>query len=159
MPEDRIEKKVLLKAPVHRVWSAIADSRQFGIWFGVRFEGAFLPGTLVKGKIVPTQIDAAVAKEQEPFVGMACDVLVERIEPERHLSFRWHPGADPDVQASAPTTLVAFELAPVEGGTLLTITESGFENIPLERRAKAFTENEGGWEMQGALIAKYLDAA
>jgi uncharacterized protein YndB with AHSA1/START domain len=159
MCSDRIEKKVLLKAPQPRVWSAIADSRQFGVWFGVEFEGPFVAGQSVKGKIVPTQVDAAVAAEQKPFIGMRCDIQVERLEPERHFSFRWHPGAEPDVAETAPTTLVEFQLEPSEGGTLLTITESGFDRIPLERRAKAFADNEGGWEIQSTLIAKYLDGA
>jgi uncharacterized protein YndB with AHSA1/START domain len=159
MSNDRIEKKVLLRAAPDRVWRAIVDSREFGAWFGVAFEGPFVAGQVVKGKIVPTQVDPAVAQEQKAFEGMPCDVRVERIEPQRHLSFRWHPGADPSVGDSAPTTLVAFELEPSEGGTLLTITESGFDQIPLERRAKAFAENEGGWQIQCTLIAKYLGVA
>ncbi len=159
MTNDRIEKKVLLRAAPARVWDAIADSRQFGVWFGARFAGPFVEGQVVKGSMVPTQVDAAVAAQQKAFEGMAFDVQVERVEPPRHLSFRWLPGADPDTSADAPTTLVAFDLEPAEGGTLLTITESGFENIPLEQRAKAFADNEGGWEIQGTLIAKYLDAA
>lgn len=159
MTNDRIEKKVLLRATQERVWSAIADSRQFGVWFGVLFEGPFVAGQWVKGKITATQMDAAVAEQQKPCEGMACDVRVERLEPQRHLSFRWHPGADPNVDANSPTTLVAFELEPAEGGTLLTITESGFEHVPLDRRAKVFADNDSGWEIQGTLIAKYLDAA
>jgi uncharacterized protein YndB with AHSA1/START domain len=95
---------------------------------------------------------------QEPWTGMACDFLVERIEPMRLFSFRWHPGADP-VAAEAPDdqmTTVTFELADNPGGVLLTITESGFDRIPLERRAKAFADNDGGWEMQTRLIEKFL---
>src|SRR5688572_25941341 len=124
MSKDRIEKKVLLRAAADRVWSAIADSRQFGVWFGVVFDGPFIAGQLVKGKIVATQVDSAVAREQKAFEGMACDVQVERIDPPRHLSFRWHPGADPNIDEGSPTTLVAFDLQPADGGTLLTITES-----------------------------------
>jgi uncharacterized protein YndB with AHSA1/START domain len=85
--------------------------------------------------------------------------MVERVEPPRLLSFRWHPGENPDTSPVAPTTLVAFEIEAAKGGTLLTITESGFDQIPLEQRAKAFADNEGGWEIQCMLIARYLDAA
>lgn len=159
MLNDKIVKKVLLRAPQERVWSAIADSAQFGQWFGVAFEGPFVAGQLVKGKIVPTQVDAAIARAQQPFEGAPCDVLVQRVEPQSLLSFRWHPGAEPDGSQGAPTTLVVFELEPIEAGTQLTITESGFEQIPLERRAKAFADNEGGWEIQCTLIAKYLHVA
>jgi uncharacterized protein YndB with AHSA1/START domain len=158
MSTDRIEKKVILRAPQKKVWHAISDSRAFGTWFGVEFEGPFVAGQELRGRIAMTKVDPEVAKHQEPYVGMKCDIFVERIEPERLLSFRWHPGADPDVDKSSPTTLVTFELESVPEGTRLTITESGFDQLPLERRAKAFSENEGGWEAQTTLIAKYLDA-
>ena len=159
MSTDRIEKKVLLRAPRERVWRAVSDAQAFGTWFGVAFDGPFVEGQVVTGKIVPTKVDPTVAAHQEPYTGMACDITVERIEPERLFSFRWHPGAEPDVAPDAPTTLVTFELEPVAEGTMLTITESGFDRIPLERRAKAFADNEGGWEIQSTLVAKYLDVA
>lgn len=159
MSSDRIEKTVVLRAPLEKVWRAISDARAFGAWFGVELEGPFVAGEVVKGKIVPTKVDPEVAKHQVPYTGMACDLAIERIEPQRHLSFRWHPGADPNVDKDAPTTLVTFELESVAEGTRLTITESGFDQLPLERRAKAFADNEGGWEIQTTLIAKYLDGA
>ena len=155
---DRIEKKITLRAPVSRVWRAISDAREFGAWFGVKFDGPFAAGTRITGRITPTRVDPEVAKLQEPHAGTAFDFTVDRLEPERLFSFRWHPFAvEPGVDYSKePATLVTFELAAVEGGTLLTITESGFDRIPLERRAKAFAANEGGWEHQSKLIEKYL---
>jgi uncharacterized protein YndB with AHSA1/START domain len=108
--------------------------------------------------MTPTKVDPEVAKMQAPYEGRAFDITVDRIEPERLFSFRWHPFAiEPGVDYSKePSTLVVFELAKVEGGTLLTITESGFDRIPLERRAAAFTANDGGWEKQTKLIEKYV---
>jgi len=153
---DKIEKTATLKAPVAKVWNAISDSKAFGAWFGVTIEGPFVEGQTVRGAIAKTQVDEEVAKQQEPYVGMRCDLMIERIVPPRLLAFRWHPGADPDVGPNAPTTLVTFELEEVAGGTRLTITESGFDALPPERRAKAFAENEGGWQAQLGLIAKYL---
>lgn len=158
MNNDRIEKHILLRVPRERVWRAITDSSQFGRWFGVLVQGQFVPGKRVAGRIVPTSVDADVAKMQEPWAGMACDFYVERVEPMSHFSFRWHPGAEeaaPDAPHEQMTT-VTFELKDVPGGVLLTIVESGFDRIPLERRAKAFADNEGGWEMQIKLIEKYL---
>jgi hypothetical protein len=112
------------------------------------------------GKIVPTTVDAEVAKVQERYAGMTFEFQVDRIEPMRLFSFRWHPFAiDPNVDYSKePMTLVTFELAEVSAGTLLTITESGFDRIPLARRAKAFEANEEGWAAQIRLIEKYLTA-
>jgi uncharacterized protein YndB with AHSA1/START domain len=155
---DRIEKKVLLRASRERVWRAISDSQQFGSWFGVEFKGPFIAGMRMTGKIVPTTVDAEVAKSQKPYEGIAFEFSVERIEPMRLFSFRWHPGAlDRAIDYSKePTTLVVFELEEVSGGTMLTVTESGFDRIPLERRARAFASNEQGWTAQMTLIEKYL---
>lgn len=156
--DSRIVKTVLLRAPVDRVWRAISRAEEFGRWFGVRFEAAFAAGTHVSGVIVPTTVDPDVAAGQKPYEGRRFDITVERIEPMRHFSFRWHPFAvDPGVDYSGePTTLVTFELEEVADGTRLTITESGFEAIPLERRAQAFEMNKQGWAMQATLIEKYL---
>jgi uncharacterized protein YndB with AHSA1/START domain len=156
---DRIEKKILLKAPIARVWSAISDSKQFGTWFGVAFDGPFVAGQKLEGRIVPTKVDPEVAAMQKDYEGMPFDVIVDRIEPERLFSFRWHPyAAEKDHDYSKEErTLVTFELEAVEGGTLLRVTESGFDKVPLERRAKAFTMNEGGWEAQTRLVQKYVE--
>jgi uncharacterized protein YndB with AHSA1/START domain len=155
---DRVEKKVLLRAPLARVWRAISDAEQFGSWFGMKFDTAFVAGERVTGRIVPTSVDPEAAKAQKPYEGMAFDFVVDRIEPMRLISFRWHPHAvDPKKDYSAePMTLVEFALEEKSDGTLLTIVESGFDKIPLERRATAFAANEGGWEEQTKLIAKYL---
>ena len=156
---DRIEKKIVLRAPRERVWNAISDAKQFGTWFGVEFDGPFVAGKPMKGRMTPTKVDRDVAKMQEPYAGKAFDCTIDRIEPMTLLSFRWHPFAiEPEVDYSKePTTLVVFQLEEVAGGTQLTITETGFDNIPLERRAKAFAANDGGWTKQSELIAKYLD--
>ena len=155
---DKIEKKILLKAPLARVWSAISDAKNFGTWFGVDFDGPFVAGKKMSGKIVPTKVDPEVAAHQKPYEGRTFDLTVDRIEPERLFSFRWHPFAiDPKVDYSKePTTLVEFTLEDANDGTLLTIVESGFDRVPLARRAQAFTANEQGWTMQTTLIEKYL---
>jgi uncharacterized protein YndB with AHSA1/START domain len=155
---DRIEKQVLLRAPLERVWRAVSDATQFGNWFGVDFDGAFVPGTRITGRIAPTKVDAEVARLQEPHKGKAFEFFIERIEPMRVMSMRWHPFAiDPKVDYSdEPTTLIVFQLEKAQEGTLLTITESGFDRIPLARRAQAFAANEGGWEAQTKLLQKYL---
>jgi len=112
----------------------------------------------LRGVIVPTKADAEIAKAQEPYAGKPFEITVERIDPERLFSFRWHPFAvEPDVDYSnEPTTLIEFTLREQPDGVMLTVTESGFDRIPLERRAKAFTANEGGWTMVVTLIEKYL---
>lgn len=158
MNTDRIEKKILLRATRERVWSAISDAKQFGSWFGVAFDAPFTEGTHLTARITPTAVDPEVAKMQEPYSGKKFEWTVERIEPMEGIAFRWHPYAiEEGVDYSKePTTLIEFRLEDAPGGVLLTITESGFDRIPLERRAKAFKANEGGWEHQTRLIEKYL---
>jgi len=156
-----IIKKVALRASREHVWKAITEAEQFGTWFGVTFDGSFAEGETITGKMTPTQVDAEIAKSQEPYTGAHFEIVVEKIEPMHHFSFRWHPYAvEPGTDYShEDRTLVTFELEDTEEGTLLTITESGFDGVSLERRAKAFEMNEQGWEAQTRLIAKYLTDA
>ena len=158
MNTDRIEKKILLRAPRQRVWRALSDSTEFGSWFGVKFHGPFAPGASIRGVIVPTTVNADVASAQKKYEGTPFEITIEQMEPERLFSFRWHPYAvERDVDYSAePTTLVVFVLEEVADGTMLTVTESGFDRIPLARRASAFTANEQGWSMVVKLIEEYL---
>jgi uncharacterized protein YndB with AHSA1/START domain len=158
MNTDRIEKKALLRAPRKRVWRALADSKEFGHWFGMKFDGPFTPGAVMRGVISPSKINPEVAKAQKAHEGVAFDITIEKMEPERLFSFRWHPGAvEPGMDYSAePTTLVEFVLEETAEGVLLTVRETGFDRIPLARRAKAFTANEGGWSIMVKLIEEYL---
>jgi uncharacterized protein YndB with AHSA1/START domain len=155
---DRIEKTILLHAPRARVWRALTNADEFGAWFGMKFDGSFKPGAAVRGVITPTIVDATIANAQKEHEGLPFEIIIDRIEPERLFSFRWHPFAiERGVDYShEPTTLVVFQLEQVGTDIKLTVTESGFDQIPLERRAKAFTANEGGWTMVVTLIEKYL---
>jgi uncharacterized protein YndB with AHSA1/START domain len=144
---DRIEKSVVLRASRSRVWRAITTAEEFGAWFRVNLEGAFAEGATIRGRIT-----------HPGYEHMTLEMLIERIEPERYFSYRWHPYAiDPAVDYSAePTTLVEFTLQDTEGGTALTIVESGFDRIPLARRAEAFRMNEQGWAGQIKNLTQYL---
>lgn len=168
---DRIEKRVTLRAPVARVWRAIADAEEFGRWFGFTLEGPFTPGKAMKGKF-DGKLDENAIMEAQRSSGIKPSRLrlpegnltlftVERIEPERYFSFRWIPfgidaEADPEKE---PMTLVEFRLEPVPEGTALTIVESGFERVPAHRRARAFRMNDGGWAAQAGNLRKYVDGA
>ena len=157
MSTDRIEKSVLLRAPLDRVWGAISDSAQFGRWFGVRFDGPFVAGSTVRGVIAPTTVDDEVARSQEPYTGMADTWEIVAIEPRRRFAYRWHPFAVESADsADEPTTLVEFTLDETPDGVLLRITESGFDAIPAHRRTVAFEANTEGWSAQVQLVQKYL---
>ena len=145
---DRIEKEIVVKAPRPRVWRALTDAAEFGKWFGAEMKDAFAPGARVQGRIT-----------HPGYEHLTLDMTVERMEPERLFSWRWHPYAvDPKQDYSGePTTLVECELTEVPGGTRLRVVESGFDRIPLARRAEAYRMNSGGWAQQMQNIAKYLD--
>jgi uncharacterized protein YndB with AHSA1/START domain len=147
---DRIERKILLRAPVARVWRALSDAKEFGDWFGVDFKGkSFVAGKSVQGRITYPGYEHVVM-----------EVFIERVVPNRLLSWRWHPAAvDPAVDYSPePTTLVVFELEEVAGGTSLSVVESGFDKIPPARRVAAFRMNSSGWDAQMKNIEKHVAA-
>ena len=146
---DRIEKSFTFRAPRSRVWRALTTAEEFGAWFGVKLEGGFAEGATVRGKLTIKRYE-----------NVMLEVLVERIQPEHHFSYRWHPYAiDPNVDYSAePTTLVEFRLDEVDDGTQLTIIESGFDRLPASRRAEAFRMNDGGWTGQAKNLERYVTA-
>jgi uncharacterized protein YndB with AHSA1/START domain len=147
MSTDRIEKRIVLQASRARVWRALTDATEFGQWFGVELNAPFTPGATIQGKVT-----------HKGYEHVRFELTVDRMEPERLFSWRGHPQTiDPQRDYSAePTTLVVFELTDVAGGTLLTVVESGFDGIPLDRRADAYRGNEQGWTHQMKAIEQYV---
>jgi uncharacterized protein YndB with AHSA1/START domain len=144
---DRIEKSIELKAPVSRVWRALTDHNEFGAWFRVKLEGPFKAGEESRGKVT-----------WPGYENVTWRAVVQSIDPEQYFAFTWHPYAiDPNTDYSEETpTLVEFHLEPVAAGTLLKVTESGFSDLPDERRKEAFLRNEDGWTQQMKNIEEYV---
>ncbi|HEX6432857.1 MAG TPA: SRPBCC family protein, partial [Gemmatimonadales bacterium] len=145
---DRIEKTIVLRAPRSKVWRALTDPTQFSDWFGATLKDPFTPGARVRGPVT-----------YPGYEHLTMDITIERVEPERLFSWRWHPGGDPDIDPSEPMTLVVFQLEDAPEGTRLTVTETGFDRVPVARRGKAYRENDEGWTGQLENIRKYLGAA
>jgi uncharacterized protein YndB with AHSA1/START domain len=145
--EQRIEKRIELKAPASRVWRALTDYREFGEWFRVKLDGPFVAGELSRGHMT-----------YPGYEHIQWEAVVQKMEPERLFSFTWHPYAvDPKIDYSKETpTLVDFRLESIASGTLLLLTESGFDKIPECRRVEAFRMNDGGWTQQMKNIEKYV---
>jgi len=144
---DRIEKQVQLRAPRSRVWRAITDSKEFGAWFQCVFTEPFRPGARLPMRIT-----------YPGYEHLKMEIVIEKMEPERLFSYRWHPHAV-DLEADyskEPMTLVEFTLEESQGGTLLKVVESGFDGIPIARRAEALKGNDGGWKQQMVAIDEYL---
>ena len=138
----------MLRAPRARVWRALANAGEFGSWFGVNFTGAsFAPGATVRGNIT-----------YPGYEHLTMEIVIDRMEPERRFSYRWHPYAvDPNADySSEPMTEVVFELHDAPDGTLLTAVESGFDHIPLHRRAEAWQRNDQGWSEQVKNIDRHV---
>ncbi len=146
-PTDRIERQIEIHAPVSRIWRALTDHHEFGKWFRVKLENPFVVGHKTWGQIT-----------YPGYEHLRFEVDVVKIQPERYFAFRWHPYAiEPGVDYSKETpTLVEFFLEPTTAGTLLRVTESGFDAIPASRRNEAFRMNSGGWEEQVRNIAEYV---
>lgn len=142
-----IEKKILIHAPRSRVWRALTTASEFSKWFSVQVEDSFVAGKRVD----------MVSTHPHCTGDPRFYVIVERMEPEHTFAWRWHPGAAS--KESDPSTQVEFHLEEVEGGTLVTVTESGFDRIDLARRAKAFEENTRGWELQLQSLKQYASEA
>jgi len=151
MANDCIEKRVEIKAPVARVWRALADYREFGEWFRVKLDGPFVPGEVSRGHMT-----------HPGYEHVKWEAVVEKMEPERLFSFTWpHPRSfDKETYtgdySEEPTTLVEFRLEARATGTLLVLTESGFDRLPDDRRMAAFRRNEGGWTEQIKNIVQYV---
>jgi uncharacterized protein YndB with AHSA1/START domain len=145
--QNKVEKRIELKAPMARVWRALTDYREFGEWFQVKLEGPFAAGRPARGYLT-----------YPGYEHLKFEVVVQKMERERFFSFTWHPYAiDPKKDYSKETpTLVEFRLESVPSGTLLSITESGFDKVPANRRAEAFRMNDEGWGIQLENIAKYV---
>ena len=144
---DRIEKRIELQASVSRVWRALTDYREFGEWFRVKLEGPFVPGRVSLGQIT-----------YPGYEHMKWEAVVETMEPERLFSFTWHPYAvDPNADYSKePPTLVEFRLEKNTSGTLLLLTESGFDKVPGHRSLEAWRRNDGGWTGQMKNIESHV---
>lgn len=144
---NSIQKTVELKAPIERVWRALSVAEEFGNWFGVRLEGPFELGQIARGKITHPGYEHLIWQAE-----------IVRMDPPCLFAFTWHPYAI-DVgrdYSSEPSTLVEFRLEAVASGTRLTLTESGFDALPPERRDEAFRMNLGGWEQQMKNVEGYV---
>ena len=146
---DRIDVRAELPVAVSRVWRALTQATEFGAWFGVRFDSPFQAGHESVGQVVTPGMEHLTWR-----------AVIQDIEPEQYFAFTWHPYAiDPgrDYSEEVPT-LVEFHLSPTSsGGTNLTLTESGFDDLPDARRDEAWSMHQQGWSQQMKSLRAYLE--
>ncbi len=142
---DQIERVITIPAKPEQVWRAIATPQGLNGWFAGKIEGDFHVGSDIVFVFGEDNIKP---------------VRIVNMEPTTRFAYRWRPYTnDLAVNLDAlPSTLVEFRLEPTPEGTKLTVTESGFSQIPADVRAKSFADNSGGWteELQG--LAAYVVA-
>lgn len=146
---SRIDRTVDINAPRERVWRALTNDEELAAWFQVRLEGEMRTG----GVVWMTSVHPQHAGQRWPVR------IVELSEPIR-MVWQWHPGeVDPAVDYSQqPQTTVTFTLEPTAGGTRVSVSETGFDEIALARRAKAYADNSQGWTEVTVWLKTYVEA-
>ena len=150
VPNDRIDRTIELAAPPDRVWKALTTPDEIAAWFHVAIDGP-----LASGHEVWMTLTGAKG------VGKRFRVKVVEMDAPRRFAWEWHPGEiDPAVDYSRePRTRVTFTLEPSARGTRLTLSETGFTDVSLARRAKVFGDNTKGWTQVLAWFQSYVEKA
>jgi uncharacterized protein YndB with AHSA1/START domain len=133
---SRIDRTIDIQAPPERVWRALTDIRELSAWFQVAIEGSIEAGN-----------EVWMTSVHPGHEGQRFRVRIVELTPPRRVVWQWHPGeVDPRVDYSRePRTTVTFTLEPAAGGTRLSVSETGFDEISLERRAKVYRDDSQGW--------------
>ncbi len=144
----KIERRVEINAPIAKVWEVIIDHKKFGEWFRCKLDQPFKEGEVSTGMMT--------------FPGaehVKWNAKVIKIESERCLEFSWPPYIEDETVdlSNEPWLNCRFELESIPGGTLLTITESGFDKLSPVIRDDARRGNEQGWEIQAGHILEYVN--
>jgi uncharacterized protein YndB with AHSA1/START domain len=140
---DRIERTVELAHPPEKVWAALTTAEGLAGWFGNQAAIDLRPG--------------GAARMSWTAEGFTAQMRVERVEEPTVFAFTWPifglPEDDPR------RTYVEFTLEPTGTGTRLTVTETGFAQLPGDAHRKAYDGNADGWAKELGELAAYLDAA
>lgn len=147
---SRIDRSIEIKASPERVWQALTDIKQLSAWFQVTIEGSIRAGQ-----------DVWMTSIHPAHKGQRFRVRFAELTPFERLVWRWHPGeVDPKVDYSRePETTVTFILEAIATGTRLSVSETGFDEISLARRAKAYQDNSQGWTEVFVWLQNYVEAA
>ena len=147
MENDRITRQIQIDTDPQRVWNALSDPTEFGTWFRVKLDGPFVVGETTTGKMTYPGHEGA------PWT-----TITEAMEPPERLVFRW-PDCVPGEDVSPDTNwmTVSFTLQPRDGGTLVTVSETGFAAVLEDRRVSLLRDNAEGWEIQTANLKHHVE--
>jgi uncharacterized protein YndB with AHSA1/START domain len=140
---DEIQRVIDLPIGLSRAWQAITTPEDISNWFSDRI--SFAPEV---GADIVFDWDDHGKKYGR----------VEVIDPSNRFAFRWRvKGLGPEVPIEANnSTLVMMELTQTSEGTRLTVTESGFSNLPPDLQDFEFHKNESGWDYELNDLSKYF---
>jgi uncharacterized protein YndB with AHSA1/START domain len=146
---SRIDRTIEVNAPPDKVWRVLTTAKDLSTWFRVTVEGNIAPGA-----------EVWMTSRYPGHEGTRFAVRITEMTPPRRFAWQWHPGAvDPSVDYSRePWTTVTFTLEPSGKGTRLSVSETGFTEISLARRAKVYADNTQGWTEVILWIQKYAEA-
>jgi uncharacterized protein YndB with AHSA1/START domain len=139
---DRIERTVEIARPPADVWPALTTAEGLSAWFGEE-------ATIDLRQGGPARMRFGN--------GYTVSMRVERVEEPAVFGFTWQIYGLPD--GDPRRTYVEFTLEPTSSGTRLTVTESGFAQLPEDAHAKAYGGNAEGWVSELGELVAYLDAA
>jgi uncharacterized protein YndB with AHSA1/START domain len=147
---SRIDRTIEINAPQERVWRALTNAADLATWFKVTFDGPVAAGS-----------EVWMTTMSPGHEGQRFKVRFTELTAPRRFAWQWHPGAvDPHVDYDKePWTTVTFTLEPSGRGTRLSVSETGFNEISIARRAKVFADNTGGWTEVIVWIQKHAEAA
>ncbi len=147
---SRIDRSIEIKAPPQRVWRALTSVEELSAWFQVKIEGKFGANN-----------DVWMTSTHPQHAGQRFQVWIRELTPPQRMVWEWHPGeVNPELDYSRePRTTVTFNLEPSKDGTRLSVSETGFDEISLARRAKVFEDNKQGWAEVLVWLQKYVEAA
>lgn len=148
MTTNSIYREIEIAAPMTHVWNALTDHKELAKWFCAKADKPFKVGEVSRGKIV------GCGHDDLPW---ASEIVA--MDPETYFAWKWHPGIDKGSDRDAERTLVEFRLKPTDTGTLLSVRESGFENVPAAKRAEILAGNNAGWDAQLANLEGHFEHA
>jgi uncharacterized protein YndB with AHSA1/START domain len=129
----RIDRSIDISAAPDRVFDALTSAAEVATWFRMKVEGEMVQGGDVWMTAGPE------------YGSLRFPVKIVELSRPRRVVWQWHPGAVAVDYGREPMTTVTFTLEPTPTGTRVTVSETGFDAISLERRAKAHAENTQGW--------------
>jgi uncharacterized protein YndB with AHSA1/START domain len=145
MAPDRIEREIMIAAPIEVVWAVITESEHVRSWFGQSAEIDLRPG----GRITHAWTDPHTHTEYGRVV---------RVEPPHHFSYRWIRGAEAEPE-EGNSTLVEFTLSAAGDGSRLRVVETGFSKLdwPEDQQARDAENHREGWERELDELRQYAE--